>query len=1068
MAEAYEIRIVGDASALIQASRQAQQALAQVGRAGTQQALRGVTEETDRLRIGYRDASSAVRIFVGSLASELNPSLAAAINQSRMLSFALLNFRNVLGAGTIGVLAAAAGAVEFYTSRAQRMADTQAKANLAAREFNTKELVTSIRQANVEMDALLRNTETRMTKFATLGGIGGGVLGFIFGGGPAGAVLGAGVGAVGGAALAKLLTGLSVSELQEAIRVYDEALGLLVPFEQRMARAAEAIAAAQQQAAQLRIRLAQREMLGRPALATEMFQDIQAAVEEQQLAELFRLRQEYQRELAVAEKSGENARLIVKAEFQAKELAMEAQHRTQRLQLATEYGQALLKVTHQAEEAAEAIAAVPLDLIDFLRDLTSSFTAGAGAIGSFSEQIRKLQQQLDQMASAEQMGLLTLPAERALSLLQSRGAAIGAPDDETRLLQAVRTLQLMRRREQLTGPAEQVGPRPGEQFGPLGPSEELAGTPLDLIARARQAGVELGQAQAEGISAGLRQAQETGERVRVYEEILWGPLLKAAGAADQADAVALRVAEALAKRGRTTGEQFAGGMAAGLQRLEQSFGTFGENVSRLVEGMGQTWARGLDDLFFSAVTGKFKELPNVARQMGLGVVRELTGAFSRLTTQTLLRGLEGLFGPRAGSLAGVVPTGAGGVGGGILPGGGGLDVLTQILGGGGAASSTGIPYLGAGAAGFEGAFTYGMGGLGRAPAAPGPLAGFGGAVGAVGGIAGTALLAYGAVTAATPTQAVVSGIGAGLAAGMAASQLGAAVAATTVIGIVVAIGLIIAGLIGSRAKKRRAEEQRLRAGTAAHLQQIEAALPSLATEELVWLAAAMDDQLGARPYNEIRAPTERLQQLLTGTNPINGQRYEWHALRLRKTLPGILTAHQLAPSQWESLRAAIAAELLRRETQLRMGAEAAPFGLVVRDVAPGGVSRALVLATTGAGAGAALATARARASSAEFILDTLGDPSVMERLYRMITVTADQIGLTVRRVHPYQAPGFLDNPPNVPLGPAPGASFPPLGAPPPPVSATTYTPPPPPPPPQPADPWTAGGFQTGEPSPWSK
>ncbi len=104
----------------------------------------------------------------------------------------------------------------------------------------------------------------------------------------------------------------------------------------------------------------------------------------------------------------------------------------------------------------------------------------------------------------------------------------------------------------------------------------------------------------------------------------------------------LEASEFFARHGHTAGEQFAGGFTAGLLQLEQELGTFGERTTDLVRGMGQAWVRGLDDAFFSVITGRTKDLADVFRRLAEAMLREVTGLLARQATQALVQQLPRL------------------------------------------------------------------------------------------------------------------------------------------------------------------------------------------------------------------------------------------------------------------------------------------------------------------------------------------------------------------------------------------------------------------------------------------
>ncbi len=104
----------------------------------------------------------------------------------------------------------------------------------------------------------------------------------------------------------------------------------------------------------------------------------------------------------------------------------------------------------------------------------------------------------------------------------------------------------------------------------------------------------------------------------------------------------LDAADFFAVHGQTAGEQFAGGFTAGLVRLQQELGTFGENVQGVLQGVGNAWARTLDDAFFSVITGQVKKLEDVFKQLAASILREFTAAAARQATGAIVQQLPRL------------------------------------------------------------------------------------------------------------------------------------------------------------------------------------------------------------------------------------------------------------------------------------------------------------------------------------------------------------------------------------------------------------------------------------------
>jgi len=159
------------------------------------------------------------------------------------------------------------------------------------------------------------------------------------------------------------------------------------------------------------------------------------------------------------------------------------------------------------------------------------------------------------------------------------------------------------------------------------------------------------------------------------------------------------------------------GLTKGFEDLARGTGEIMRDVGR---NAGRSITQGLDDTFFSVVTGKFK---NLGQNIANSLLRSITGATAELITSPIFRAL-GLSGggyrgglmaiPTAGGAFMLVPEGAaagvpGGVAGygagvvGAAPGGGGI--LDLVAGGIGSGVQALGGYLGltAGGAGYEAA-----------------------------------------------------------------------------------------------------------------------------------------------------------------------------------------------------------------------------------------------------------------------------------------------------------------------------------------------------------------------------
>ena len=663
MPDVYEIKITGDASALTVAAKQAEAALAQVGKAAATGATRPLAEmgtQVGNLRLGFRDTTSAARIFIHSLASEFNPTVNAAITQARMMSFALLNFRNVLGPGFIAGLAIAAGAIELFTSRAQRLADIQLKANRAMREFDAAPMITGIREASFELEKLDKHYWTSLTKFTGYGGLGGLVSGAITGGlfgaklglpgGLPGVAIASGVGALlgvaGGAGLFKLMTGMSKSEFEDQIRDYDKALGTILERQRTATDAIMKAITARREMARLQSLAEQRGITGMPPEVSLLFETkgqtgieglVKTELLKAQLGERLALETEYAKKYEDAARLGQNMAIAVELEYAPKYLQMDTEHYNQRLALEGNYRQRLLKAIASREEAAlHAEETARFTIPEFLREAQQQI--GVGNVLEESRSRRGLERQW---------------------ALDMAPYATG-----TQAAEFYTFMTELRQQAQRYGAAERVAERPGEMGVPL--VEE--GSIPDLMRRAEAVGRQLGEAEAEGVIKGLRDVSERNKDLDYLEGTVFGSLLGTARAKARADQLALDVAEARAKTGETIGEQFESGFTSGLIRLQQSIGTFGQQVGDLMQGLGNTWTRSLDDTFFNVLTGRFKSLPDVARQFGYAIVREFSGAIARAVTGGALQSVSSLtqaigLGPLVGSLAagGATGTTVGGV-----------------------------------------------------------------------------------------------------------------------------------------------------------------------------------------------------------------------------------------------------------------------------------------------------------------------------------------------------------------------------------------------------------------------
>lgn len=193
-------------------------------------------------------------------------------------------------------------------------------------------------------------------------------------------------------------------------------------------------------------------------------------------------------------------------------------------------------------------------------------------------------------------------------------------------------------------------------------------------------------------------------------------------------------------------------MTATLESLQDNLATFNEDVSRM---MSQTWGSALrlfDDVFFSALTGRFEDLGGIFRAFGESILRSWSETLSNMVMRAM-QGLDIITGKAKGS---------GGVTG---------DAGSAVAGGGV------LGYIGAGGAGYGIGSGIGKGGAGNQ---------WGGVVGAVGGYAAATAL----VTAASTTSAIAAG-----------SALGSVLPIVgTIIGAI--LGAIVGGLFNKNTEKK--------------------------------------------------------------------------------------------------------------------------------------------------------------------------------------------------------------------------------------------------------------------------
>ena len=223
------------------------------------------------------------------------------------------------------------------------------------------------------------------------------------------------------------------------------------------------------------------------------------------------------------------------------------------------------------------------------------------------------------------------------------------------------------------------------------------------------------------------------------------------------------------------------GFRRGIADIEADWGATGLRMQAVAHETGSGMARALDDTFFSAITGKFEDLPGIAQRFTQDMFRAVTGEAAKFLTSAIFgqlrSGLDSLF---PGGASGTSPFGAGSGGGppGYDAGGGsgGGPLLTssgrplaqsEITTAYEAGGDAGVRALRSGdAAVIGGEFVQAGAGMEQVTAGagmrtPATTSGFTWRQGA--GIAGSAALlgltAYGATRAATTADVVTSAAG---------------------------------------------------------------------------------------------------------------------------------------------------------------------------------------------------------------------------------------------------------------------------------------------------------------------
>jgi hypothetical protein len=254
------------------------------------------------------------------------------------------------------------------------------------------------------------------------------------------------------------------------------------------------------------------------------------------------------------------------------------------------------------------------------------------------------------------------------------------------------------------------------------------------------------------------------------------------------------------------------GLAKGFRDAAEEAEASGKAMEALARNTARTMQQAFSDEFFAVITGDFKRLPDLAKQFGLAMVRNITDTFAQMATAPLLRsvanalGTSGGGGLRAvagiGAGAGAVATTAGtayalpgvsfgssvfsqhgitgaastaaasspGIGGlvGGLPIGPLMDLLagstTASLGAGAAVTAADVALLSS--YGYSAADIAGVAAL-AGPASITTTAGItlGEALGAVGAVVGFGLSLYGAYQSGSPVSGAIQGGISGAAAG---------------------------------------------------------------------------------------------------------------------------------------------------------------------------------------------------------------------------------------------------------------------------------------------------------------
>ncbi|HJR01836.1 MAG TPA: hypothetical protein VKA83_09405 [Methylomirabilota bacterium] len=84
------------------------------------------------------------------------------------------------------------------------------------------------------------------------------------------------------------------------------------------------------------------------------------------------------------------------------------------------------------------------------------------------------------------------------------------------------------------------------------------------------------------------------------------------------------------------------GLDRGLKDMVEDFGAIGLRMQSLAHSAAQGMSAAFSDGFFNVITGNFKALPDVAKQMTNSMVRAITDELGKLVTAPILQNLRGL------------------------------------------------------------------------------------------------------------------------------------------------------------------------------------------------------------------------------------------------------------------------------------------------------------------------------------------------------------------------------------------------------------------------------------------